>query len=323
VNKRNQYYPRPQEQISRKQLQLKAELRRFLPAEGLIPLAHRLDKPIASGLVWACLKALQECAEELDGRLFTVCLNLHSEKVGYENALSAHEDAVSHLARGLWEMLDPNREGKGNSFLSKAARGCRPLSVYVPAVQDRMFHTHGVLMIPKKVGRRVHQSRLINLLSTFQAGSRVLHKDAVHLAPILAVDNLKSVAEYMVKNLKTLSPGDRSVMFAPFGRHVADDWRPVNRRVDELVHELGKLDQHNAHRRALRKNLLLEVAWASHQKSSPVRTGRAGRRHRAPGLVPVPKRPAEPPNLPPAMGATGMVGWDGAPDSGGDFQKRH
>jgi|GEM_PF-1111015 len=296
-------------QIDREKLQLRAASRRPLPAEGEVPLARRLERPFGGELVWACLKALQESAEELDGRLFTVCLNLHSEEVGFENALRAHEEAVFHLARGLWVMLDPIREGKGNSFLSKAARGCRPLSVYVPAVQEGIFHTHGVLMIPKKVGRRVHQSRLIKLLSTFQAGSRMLHDDAVHLAPILAVDKLRSVAEYMTRNTETLSPDDRTIMFAPYGRHVAEDWRPINRRIDELVSELGKLDQLSAHRRAVRKNHLVETTWEFHRKSSPVRTGRAGRRRRAPGLVPVPKRPTEPVRLPPTMGHTGIVRW--------------
>jgi hypothetical protein len=38
-------------------------------------------------------------------------------------------------------------------------------------------------------------------------------------------------------------------------------------------------------------------------------------------LVPVPKRPTEPVRLPPTMGHTGIVRWDGAPDSGGDFPK--
>jgi len=310
VNKRNQYYPRLQEQISRKQLQLKSQLRRSLPAEGKVPLANWLDRPIGSGLVWACVKALQECAEELDGSFFTICINLHSERVICEQAINAHEEAVSHLARGLWEMLDPIREGKGNSFLSKAARGCRPLSVYVPAVQEGIFHTHGVLMVPDKFGRRVRQSRLINLLSRFDQGRRTIHSGAIHLAPILAVDKLRSVADYMARNTETLSPGDRTIMFAPYGRHVAEDWRPINRRIDQLVSELGKLDQLNAHRRALRKNVLLEAAWATHQKSSQVGTGRA-ERLRAPHLVPVPKSPVGPPRLPPTMGVTGIVGWDG------------
>lgn len=308
-------------QIDREKLQLRAASRRSLPAEGEVPLARRLERPFGGELVWACLKALQECAEEFDGRLFTVCLNLHSEKVSHENALRAHEEAVFHLAWVLWVMQDPIGEGKRSSVLSKTARGCRPLSVYVPAVQDRKFHTHGVLMIPNKVGRSVCQWRLIEWLSTFQAGSRMLHDNAVHLAPILAVDKLRSFAEYMTRNTETLSPDDRTIMFAPYGRHVAEDWRPINRRIDELVSELGKLDQLSAHRRAVRKNHLVETAWDLHRKSSPVRTGRAGRRRRAPGLVPVPKRPTEPVRLPPTMGSTGIVRWDGAPDSGGDFPK--
>ncbi len=47
----------------------------------------------------------------------------------------------------------------------------------------------------------------------------------------------------MRKNLESVPLHDRTLMFAPFGKHVADDWVDINERVDELVHELGKLEQ--------------------------------------------------------------------------------
>ena len=50
-------------------------------------------------------------------------------------------------------------------------------------------------------------------------------------------------ASYMRKNLESVPLHDRTLMFAPFGKHVADDWVDINERVDELVHELGKLEQ--------------------------------------------------------------------------------
>jgi hypothetical protein len=310
------------EKMELDRLRLRAECQRSLPPEAEVPLTQRLAQSFGVGHIWAVLKALQEHSQTNDGRLFTVCINLHSQKVAIENALKAHNEAVAHLARRLWYLLNMKMGTKtNNGFLSKAARGSRPLSVFVPAVEDECFHTHGVLMVPKQVGGGLKESQLMNMLSTFGA-SQSLHIGAVHLAPILPVDSLESVANYMFTNLNTLPQGDRTIMFAPFGRNVVEDWDSINRRADELVTDLDNLEQLQAHRRANRKNLLVKTAWEPQMESSTVRTGQRGTSRSAPGLVPVPKRPTETPRLPRNMGVTGIVRWDGGRDSRGVLPKR-
>ena len=312
-------------QIDREKLQLLAESRRSLPPEGNVPLKHQLERGIGSGDIWACLQALRERQTDKQGRIFTICVNLHSEKVSRERALSAHREAVSRLAKCLFNrFFSPTKIflSPAGSVFSLAGNGKRPLSVFTPGrTTDGVLHTHGILFVPDSVGKGVSARYLKARLLEFRRGTRTLHETAVHIAPILRVDDLRAQADYMRKNLESVPSPDRTIMFAPDGGDVAEDWRGINRRVDELVEELGKGEQVQRHRRAVRKNHLVETAWDSHRKSSAVRTGRAGRRQRAPGLVPLPKRPTEPVRLPPTVGKTGIVRWDGAPDSGGDFPK--
>jgi len=242
-----------------------------------------------------------------------------------EKALRAHKEAVSRLAKCLFNRYCPETElfrSRAGCVFSAAGNGKRPLSVFTPGrATDGVFHTHGILFVPDSVGKGVSAKYVKDRLLEFKRGTRTLHETAVHIAPILPVDDLRAVADYMRENLESVPYFDRTIMFAPDGKDVAEDWRGINRRVDKVVEELRKRERVQRHQRAVRKNLLVETAWDSHRKSSPVRTGRAGRNGRAPGLVPVPKRPTEPVRLPPTMGKTRIVRWDGAPDSGGDIPK--
>jgi len=302
-------------QIDLEKLQLRVASRRSLPPEGNVPLRHQLARGIGSGEIWACLQALRERQEDKQGRLFTICVNLHSEKVSCERALCAHKEAISRLAKCLFNRYFPLTKrflSPAGSVFSRAGNGKRPLSVFTPGrTTDGVLHTHGILFVPDSVGKGFCAKYLKDRLLEYGKGALTLHETAVEIAPILPLDDLCALADYMRKNLESVPSPDRTIMFAPDGRDVAKDWRGINRRVDKLVEELGKRERVQRNQRAVRKNLLVEAAWDFHRKSSPVRTGRAGTKRRAPGLVPVPKGPVDPPRLPPTMGKTGIVRWDG------------
>ena len=319
-----------QKSINLDQLQRRAQSRRSLPAEESMPLAQRLERCLADGVLWALLQALRERQGAEGGRIFTICFNLHSERVSCERAMAAHSEGISSLAKYLWDRFNrkkgvPGDHSRNHSYLSPAAKGCRPLSVFTPGkAADGCFHTHGILYVPETVGNRVQEEQLLAFLSEFRGdgvASR-LHKSAVHISPITPLDDPWQPGCYMRTNLSSLDSHDRTLMLAPYGRNVAEDWADISRRVDGLVHELGKQEQLLGNRRAVRKNRLVQDAWDGMRRSSPVKTGRPVGVLAPPGSVPVPQKPAEPPRLPSAERTTEMVEWDGSANRGRRFPKK-
>lgn len=282
-----------------------------LAPETALPLGEKLGRSLLEQQhFYAVGTAMREAAIASGARIFFYTHNLHLSTNSRDFALKTAEQSICSMGNCFW------RQGGGQgSFLARAANGCRPLLACVPE-QDTFdsWHVHGFLLVPPCIaaGKSELEERLRDLPNhvCLERGSR-LRGDAVDLEQINSWEYLKQYADYVTGSWNGLPPADRCIDFAPHGRHVSGDWKPIMLRAGSILEEHQLVRGHAKHRRAVRTVSLLERGEGERMAAAKRVASGGGRKpaskpHR---VIPIPPKPYRAPDLPSDGAATGWVNW--------------
>lgn len=282
-----------------------------LAPEAALPLGEKLGRSLLEQQhFYAVATGMREAAIASGARIFFYTHNLHLSRNSRDFALKTAAESVCAMGAHFW------RQGGGEgSLLARAANGCRPLLAAVPELDTfDSWHIHGFLLVPACIGagKRELEERLRELPDhvCLERGTR-LRGDSVDLEQINSWEYLRHYADYATGSWNELPPGDRCIDFAPHGRHVSGDWKPIMLRAAAILGEQALVRRCAEHRRAVRTDQLLEQGSGARREKAVKVAGGDGRR---PGGKPyreiaVPPKPSRAAELPADGAATGWVNW--------------
>jgi hypothetical protein len=257
-------------------------------------------------------QALREAADHQRGRLFYITHNLHTHRSTAGFAMKAANQAVCGLADSLWRQ---DRRNVG-SFLGRHAAGTRPLCAHaVERDSHECWHVHGFLLLPPihSQSRRWILRQLRQLPDSIHLSRGCeLKASAVHLDEIHHWQPLTPYVDYAVGSWYSMPLADRLIDFAPHGRNVAEDWRPIMQRACELDQQQAIQQRHAEHSRAEQTRALLEqghVARLRAAKSMPAGKANRNQKRRPYRFVKQVDRPKQAPDLPRRKCRTGWTSW--------------
>ena len=257
-------------------------------------------------------QALREAADHQRGRLFYITHNLHSPRGTASVAMTAANQAVCALADSLWRQ---DRRHVG-SFLGRHAAGMRPLCAHVVERDSHeCWHVHGFLLLPTshRQTRRWILRQLRQLPDSIHLGRGCeLEAGAVHVDQIHHWQPLQPYVDYACGNWYSIPLTDRIIDFAPHGRFVTEDWRPIMQRAGELDQQRAIQQRHAEYSRAEETRTLLEqghVVRIRSAKSLSSGTGNCNQKRRPYRFVKQVDRPKQAPVLPRRKCRTGWTSW--------------
>ena len=253
---------------------------------------------------------MREASVASGARIFFYTHNLHLSTNSRDFALKTAEQSICGMGNRLWRQA-----GGEGSFLAKTANGCRPLLACVPEQATfGSWHVHGFLLVPLCIaaGKSELEEKLREVPThvCLEKGTR-LRGDAVDLEPVNSWEYLKKYADYATGSWHELPPADRLIDFAPHGRHVSGDWKPIMLRAAAILGEQALVRRCAEHRRAVRTDQLLEQGSRARREKAVKVAGGAGPRPATKPyrVIPVPPEPSRVAKLPADGAATGWVNW--------------
>ncbi len=257
-------------------------------------------------------QALREAADRQRGRLFFLSHNLHTPRSTASFAMKAANEAVCALATSLWRQ---DRRNVG-SFLRRHAAGTRPLCAHVVERDSHeCWHIHGFLLLPPIHGQSrrwiLRQLRQLPDSIHLRRGSE-LKDAAVHLDQIHHWQPLQPFVDYACGNWYSMPLIDRIIDFAPHGRNVAEDWRPILQRAGDLDQQRAIQQRHAEHSRAEQTKALLQQGHVARLRAAKsIRAGKGNRDQRRPPyrFVKHVDMPKQAPQLPRHRCLTGWTDW--------------